>query len=113
MTDLIALAEDLRARGISLADKVERATEPGWSEKAYLAIVTVAKRQATVHVNDVVEIFDQMPKHPNAWGAIWSRAKRDGVIAHRGDPPRKCADVRKHRHLSPVYRSLVYRGVHP
>jgi hypothetical protein len=60
-----------------------------------------------VHVDDVLAIFGEAPAHPNAWGAVWARAIRDGVI-RRGSLVRESRAPRKHRHCYPVYVSCRF-----
>jgi hypothetical protein len=121
VTDLVDLARDtkylilllklrrlLRDRGISLADGAQARIAPHWRELAYEAIVEVARQQDTVHVDDVLRSFPFRPEHHNAWGAVWMRAIRNRVIASTGTIRPCTIDPGKHRHNSPVYRSLIY-----
>ena len=75
---------------------------------AYAAIVTVAKRQATVHVDDVLAECSARPRHPNAWGGVWMRAIRAGVIERSGELQHCRVDRGKHAHAYPVYRSCLF-----
>jgi hypothetical protein len=86
---------------------VKAAVVPGWAERAYQAIVAVARFRPTVHVDDVLLIFTEEPKHPNAWGLVWVRALRDRVIS-RTETMRETRDRRKHRHRYPVYASKLF-----
>ncbi len=80
-----------------------------WAEYAYRQLETVARRQATVHTDDVAPLMAVWPAaHPNAWGAVWLRAARAGLIAKSGQY-RPTTQPGKHYHASPVWRSLVYR----
>jgi len=103
-----ALAQRRRDRGIALAADAQDRTTPGWGDYAYDTIKLVAQRQATVHVDDVLRIFNVRPAHPNCWGAPWQRAIKDGVIARTGTV-RPSADAKKNAHQYPVYRSLLFR----
>jgi len=96
----------LRDAGMELAGEAQDNADAGWGERAYRAIVAVARSQPTVHVDDVLLVFADRPEHPNAWGAIWARAIRDGVIGRTGTV-RETRDPRKHRHCYPVYASLI------
>jgi hypothetical protein len=97
----------LRDTGMDLASEAQEEVSPGWSERAYQAIVTVARFRPEVHVDDVLRIFTEQPAHPNAWGAVWSRAIRDRVISRTGRV-RETQDRRKHRHQYPVYQSEIF-----
>jgi hypothetical protein len=98
----------LRDAGMAIASAAQERAAPGWADRAYAAIVAVALAQDTVHVDDVRLIFKEAPSHPNAWGAVWTRAIKDGVIAATGTI-RRTTDPRKHRHSYPIYRSLIFR----
>ena len=108
MTDAHADGANLRDEGTSLAQDAQDATAPGWSERAYAAIVAVACRADEIHRDDVCAVFTEDPEHFNAWGAVWLRALRDRVIAPAGKY-RRSRDRKKHAHVYPVYRSLVRR----
>ncbi len=111
MTDatLFDWADGARRRdaGMALASEAQEHDAPGWAARAYAAIVVVASHQPTVHVDDVLRIFREQPAHFNAWGAVWKRAIREGVISRTG-MIRECRDRKKHRHLSPLYRSEIF-----
>lgn len=91
------------------ADAQDRA-RPEFREMALQAIQQVAMLQEFVHVNDVLmQLGDERPTHPNCWGSIWREAtKNDWIIMT--DRTKQCVDPRKHRHRSPIYRSLIYRS---
>ena len=103
---------DLRDTGMAAAEDAQERAAPGWPGRAYQAIVAVAKRQSTVHVDDVLAIFPERPVHHNAAGQVWMSAARNGVIK-RGKEWRHSRDRRKHKHLYPVYQSLIYRAEAP
>jgi len=104
--DLFSWADGaaLRNTGMAIAREAQERAAPGWAERAYQAIVGVARFRPTVHVDDVLAVFGEPPEHPNAWGSVWQRAIRDGVITPTG-MLRESRDRRKHRHQYPVYRS--------
>jgi hypothetical protein len=103
--DLVELAEELRERGMSLASAAQDRVEPEWSEQAFQAIVTAARRQSTVHVDDIWPKVAP-PHHYNAWGSVWMRAIKRGIIA-KTDGRRHSIAPRKHKHEYPIYRSLI------
>lgn len=106
--DLVQLAEELRDRGMSLASRAQEARTPGWHELAYQAIVAIARRSPVVHIDIVLAEFTLRPTHANAWGSVWMRAIRKRVIERTGQMLPCTTDARKHKHLYPVYRSLIY-----
>ena len=103
--DLVEMAEDLRNRGMTLAAKAQDHVEPEWAELAFQAIVTAARRQSTVHVDDVWPKVAP-PHHHNAWGSVWMRAIK-GKIIEKTTARRHSIAPRKHKHEYPVYRSLI------
>lgn len=91
------------------AETAELLVTPRFADAAYAAIERIARRQSTVHVDDVLKECSIKPSHPNAWGAVWMKAIRKGLI-QRSDRVRPCAtDPKKHAHQYPVYESLVWR----
>jgi hypothetical protein len=108
--DLFAWAEALKKRGMDRAAEAEERRSPGFQTAAVALIRSIAEQQPTVHVDDVLAASTLEPRHHNAWGAVWSRAIKEGVIAKTGQHRRCKSDTKKHAHDYPVYRSLVFRG---
>jgi hypothetical protein len=108
LLDLIQQGKDLRDTGMVRAQVAQEFTAPGWSDRAYGEIERIASIQEFIHANDLRGF--EKPSHPNAWGGVWMRAIKNRIIARTGriEP---CIDPLKHKHNSPVYRSLVYRGL--
>lgn len=107
MTTLTQARSD-RDTGMARAAEAEDRSETGFADALYAAIVAVAKRQATVHFDDVNPLLTVRPLHFNASGSVWLRAIKDGVIVATGRT-RPCAtDRRKRAHNSPVYRSTLF-----
>lgn len=91
------------------AEGMERVSghSPGFSEQAYQALVRVAKRQLVLFADDLIaELNGLQPNHCNAWGPIYQRAVRDGVI-QRTTEVRPSRVVSKRARLCPVYLSLI------
>ena len=105
--DLLEYGRTLRDSGMALAEASQALKDPTWSVDAYAAIERVARRQAEVHRNDITGLVRE-PTSPNAWGSVWQRAIRDGIIEHSGRV-KPCIDPSKHAHSSPVYASLIFR----
>jgi len=97
----------LRDQGMAIAAHAQERDAPGWSGRAYAAIMIVARSQPTVHVDDVLKIFTEHPSHFNAWGSVWQRAIKDGILARSGQF-RQTRHGKKHSHQYPVYLSLIY-----
>jgi hypothetical protein len=106
--DLFSWADgrQLRDSGMAEAVAAQDREEAGWSQRAYEVIIALARRQETLHVDDVLAHFPHPPAHPNAWGAVWSKAIRAGII-ERTDRVRPSVDPKKHAHLYPVYSSRI------
>ena len=100
----------LRDMGMVEAEFAEALTGSDFSEVAYAAICHVARRQSEVHVDDVLRFCKVRPSHPNAWGAVWVRAIKDGTLMRTGIVRPCVSDPLKHKHNYPVYRSGVFHG---
>jgi hypothetical protein len=96
----------LRDAGMARAAEAQERETP-FADAAYGVIVAIAQRQSTVHIDDVLSECTARPKHYNAWGAVWMRARRNQIIEHSGTVKPCMTDARKHSHQYPVYRSLV------
>jgi hypothetical protein len=90
-------------------DLAADAEGPVFAAAAYMAIKQVAMRKPEVHVDDVLTCCTIRPHHFNAWGQVWMRAIRDGLIVHSGRVRQCVSDPAKHAHQYPIYRSLIYR----
>jgi hypothetical protein len=99
-----------RDSGMALAELAETMAQPDFAEAAYAAICHVARRQSEVHVDDILRHCKVKPSHYNAWGAVWMRAIKDGVIVRTGMVRPCISDPGKHKHNSPVYRSGLFYG---
>lgn len=104
--DLFEYGSTLRDRGMGTAADAQDRARPEFREIALAAIKRIALRQDTVHVNDLFAEIVERPSHPNCMGSIWKEAANNDWIIMT-DRTRQCVDPRKHRHRSPVYRSLI------
>jgi hypothetical protein len=103
-------AEHRRDVGMIEAAFAEELTGSDFGERAYAAICHVARRQCEVHVDDIIRYCTVKPSHYNAWGSVWMRAIKDGVIVKTGRVRPCVSDPGKHKHSSPVYRSGLFYG---
>jgi hypothetical protein len=103
-------AEHRRDAGMVEAAFAEELTGSDFGETAYAAICHVARRQCEVHVDDVLRYCRVKPGHPNAWGAVWMRAIKDGTLLKSDeDRFRPCqSDPGKHKHQYRVYQSGLF-----
>jgi hypothetical protein len=89
---------------------------PKWTELAYMVIESTAKKNSTVHVDDVAKQAVLMklpvPEKSNAWGSVWTKAIRNGLIQRSGNMRAAGQNFPEHAHkharLYPVYDSLVF-----
>lgn len=111
--DDYAVRQAVVARDVGMveAEFAEALTGSNFAEVAYAAICHVARRQSELHVDDILRYCRVKPSHPNAWGAVWMRAIRDGTIIHTGMVRPCVSDAGKHKHNYPVYRSGVFHGM--
>lgn len=108
--DLFDYVKQLRDEGMAVASAAQDSMLPAWSTAAYAAILSIARHQPTVHVDDVLMIFHRRPAHYNAWGAVWMKAIKAGVLARTGTVRQCSVDPGKHAHQYPIYRSMVFTG---
>lgn len=108
-------AFELRDTGMALARDAQEQKAPGWTDLAYRAIESVARSQATVHVDDVARVGEGWlpePAHANAWGSVWQKAIRRGLILRSGSVRPAGGSYKAHAHKHgrayPVYMSLVF-----
>lgn len=105
-------SQAVQARDIGMlkAEFAEALTGSDFAEVAYAAICHVARRQSEVHVDDVLRYCKVKPSHPNCWGSVWARAKRDGTLLGEVGRRKCTSDPLKHAHVYPVYRSGLFFG---
>lgn len=100
------LSRERAARDEGMA-RASAAVGPVWREHAFLALRDLAREKPTVFVDDLYARVEWQPRSPNAWGSVWQRAIREGLIRKTGrTAPSKLRG--KHAHHYPVYESLVY-----
>jgi hypothetical protein len=106
--DLLEYARLRRDDGMAMASQAQDETQPNWSQIAYQAIENIARRQVHIHIDHVLCAGVPQPHHPNAWGSVWMRAIRNGII-QRSSETRPCTvDPIKNAHRYPVYFSRIY-----
>lgn len=86
--DLLS-GKDLRELGIYRAVSHANVAHDGWSDKAYKVLKDFI-RFADGHpfmcedVREYASSFIPEPPHKRAWGSIFVRARKDGIIKHYG-----------------------------
>jgi len=96
-----------RDRGMARAVEAQENCVPGFAELACRHICNLATDHQEIHIDLFLKTFKIKPEHPNAFGAPWMKAKREGIIAHSGSVRKCTVDPTKNAHLYPVYRSLI------
>ena len=102
-------ARRLRDTGMAVALDHAEVTTPDWADMAYAFLVEFAQQHPTFISEDVsgaskVAGFPQPPTD-RAWGAVYLRASKAGVIVQDGTG----RSARRHASICPKWRSLVYR----
>lgn len=104
-------ARRARDEGMSRAQAHAEADVPGWSDTAYgflLAYARVHERFISEDVSGASKARRDFPQPPTdrAWGPVYRRAVRDGVIVQDGAG----RSARRHASICPRWRSLVFGG---
>lgn len=69
-------------------DRAERGADDWWVATAMQAVRAAAKTGQTWQAYDLVEVYGTPePDHPNRWGALLTRAAREGLIVAVGAAP--------------------------
>lgn len=110
-TPLLDLMEGQRRaeRGMSLAGSGDDAAREQFRTQAAAAIVTLARTQEFIFVDDLVGMIEVDPPHFNCWGGVWRAAIKRGWI-ERTTQMRPTAQPKKASHNYPVYRSKLFLG---
>jgi hypothetical protein len=90
-------------------DLAEGAEGTAWSVYADGVLKTLAEELPELHTDDLNRCLELHPRHPNAFGGVWMRAIKAGLIRKSGRY-RTSKQRGKNAHSYPVYDSLVYRG---
>jgi hypothetical protein len=99
--------EELRDAGIAAV----QLSHERWIPLALAALVSVAKRRGRrgFTSDDVRAEADRLlvpaPAHHNAWGGLFARAARLGLIVQADRAPRKSTRPDAHAHRNPVWRA--------
>lgn len=96
-----------RARRDAGVDAAAAAQGTQWGVYAAGLLEGLARALPEVHTDDLARVIEWHPAHFNAYGAVWQRALRSGLLAKTGRT-RPSKQPGKHAHEYPVYRSLVF-----
>jgi hypothetical protein len=90
----------------------ETPTSYAWRVQAMEALYRVARRQATLTVDDVYAECQVRPPSPNAWGSLWAEASwatpLHGPLIKPTNEYVRSKQKQAHGRKVPVYASLVY-----
>jgi len=103
------LAKRARNKGMAQARNNAEATEPGWTDAAYEFLLSFARRNEHFISESVSGASKDharfcQPPTDRAWGSVYRRAVRDGIIVLDGVG----RSARRHASICPRWRSLVY-----
>lgn len=84
---------------------VERHADPAWLDAAYEALLRCARARESFISDDVWEHGLERTREDRALGAVFLRAKREGVIVKTD---RVRPSVRSHLSGKPVWESRIY-----
>lgn len=102
-----AARDDGMARSLASAERLSN----GWGDIAYAYLLIFARHNETFiseDVSDASKASKTFPQPPTdrAWGSVYRRAVREGVIAQDGSGRSR----RRHASICPRWRSLIYVG---
>jgi hypothetical protein len=104
-TSLFDLMSGRERREVGM-DLAAAAQGTAWSSYCYGLLEGLAAELPEVHTDDLARVIEWHPAHFNAYGAVWQRAIRSGLLAKTGRT-RPSRQPGKNAHEYPVYRSLV------
>ena len=113
MSDLFAWGESQRAAAEGMRQAADHANKErhGWTADAYIFLLAFAERNTLFISEDVSSASKALgfpqPPTDRAWGAVYRKAIRDGVITQEGTG----RSSRRHASICPRWRSQIYRGV--
>lgn len=102
------LGRALRDAGMERAAIAQQLFDPEWDKIVDAAIKRIARRQPTVHVDDLDREGVPEAPHFNAMGSVWRRAILMHVIKPSGDWLPCTVDPAKHMREARVYTSCLY-----
>lgn len=107
----LAAARAQRDAGMQRAIEHAEDLNEDWSEQAYDFLIAFAQRNATFQSEDVSDASKRVTGFPQpptdrAWGSIYTRAARAGVIEQHGIARSR----RRHASVCILWRSLVFGG---
>lgn len=109
--DQAASAESKALAGMQLALEHAEAEQPAWGEIAYRYLLRFAERNyefQSEDVSDAANVDESFPKPPTdrAWGSVYRRASKAGVIRQCGTAKSR----RRHASICPRWVSLINRA---
>jgi hypothetical protein len=107
--DLLIEAQRMRDEGMRLALEHAELIEDHWGEIAYAFLVAYAQRTSlfiSEDVSDASKADTAFPQPPTdrAWGSIYKRAIRAGIIVQAGAGRSR----RRHASICPLWRSTLF-----
>jgi hypothetical protein len=109
MTDLFSYAEQQARLGMARAVAAADRRIPLWSEEAFAFLRNFASTHPSFISEDVSDAHEgagfPQPGNLRAWGAIYRRAVKAGLIRQDGIGRSR----RRHNSICPKWKSLIYQ----
>lgn len=103
--------ERRKTEGMARAKGAQDDEDPGWGDEAVSAIERTARMYEYFDPDNVRERGIREPRNPHAWGSVYQKARRLGLIEDAYDqPPRKSERPIMHAGRMPRYHSRVWDG---
>lgn len=100
-----------KALGMRLASDSQDAEDPEWAGDALSAVEKTAHMYEYFDPDNVRETGIREPHDPHAWGSVYQKARKIGLIEDAYDrPPRKSIRPIMHAGRLQRYHSLVWDG---
>jgi hypothetical protein len=100
---------EVTQQAIQHAEDGQEKRSPGWKDQAYAYLKTFAQFSPEFTAEDVRHAADDVvpaAKEPRAWGGIFQRASREGLIKTVNYVPMKAAH--SHRKPTPLWQSQIF-----
>lgn len=109
-TDLFGWDQARQARDIGMQQAAQHAEDdaPGWADAAYEMLKRYARHNPQFISENVTSWASDrgfVTPQPKAWGQIFRRAAKDGIIVRIGSG----TSMRRHMSPTPLWSSAIYK----
>jgi hypothetical protein len=102
------ISEKLRDLGMDRARKANDRDDPHWRTDTLKLLKRAADDNEYVDPDLLRKLGAREPLHPNAWGSIWKKGVKEGLIKEAPNMRRKSERPPAHAKKMTVYKSLQY-----